>query len=106
MGNEAAETGDLRSLLAQIGTGLDEYLKFEHPDALHPGQRWREHLNVALPREGIGIQRLVAEIVQQVIPNGSAVARPGSVPSSPPAASAQRRSPPLQQALPHRNAMA
>jgi hypothetical protein len=33
--------------LAWIGgnaKGLDEFLKFEHPDALHPGRRWREDL--------------------------------------------------------------
>jgi len=56
---------------------LDEYLKFEHPDALHPSKRWREYLDMALPREGVGIQRVVNELVEHVIPNGSAVARPG-----------------------------
>jgi len=74
---DAAETGDLRSLLSCIGAGLDEYLKFEHPDALHPSKRWREYLDMALPREGVGIQRVVNELVEHVIPNGSAVARPG-----------------------------
>ena len=77
MASERAETGDLKSLLAQIGAGLDEYLKFEHPDALHPSASWREHLNIELPREGIGIQRVVDELVTQIIPNGSAVPRPG-----------------------------
>jgi len=75
--SDAAETGDLQALLARIGAGLDQYLKFEHPDALHPSRHWREHLNRALPREGIGIQRVVDELVQQIIPNGSAVPRPG-----------------------------
>ena len=41
MNAERAETGRLQALLSQIGAGLDEYLKFEHPDALHPGRRWR-----------------------------------------------------------------
>lgn len=77
MVSDAAETGNLQSLLSRLGAGLDEYLKFEHPDALHPGQRWREHLNLALPREGIGIQGVLGELVAQVIPNGSAVPRPG-----------------------------
>ncbi|HEY0464797.1 MAG TPA: pyridoxal-dependent decarboxylase [Polyangiaceae bacterium] len=77
MTREAAETGKLQSLLGQLGAGLDEYLKFEHPDALHPGQRWREDLNLALPQAGIGIQRVLNELVAQVIPNGSAVPRPG-----------------------------
>jgi len=77
MASDAAETGNLQSLLTQLGAGLDDYLKFDHPDALHPSKRWREHLNQALPREGIGIQGVVAELVQQIIPNGSAVPRPG-----------------------------
>src|SRR6188768_3558514 len=77
MPNDAAEAGALQSLLRQIGAGLDEYLRFEHPDALHPSRRWHDHLNVPLPHEGIGIQRVVDELVQHVIPNGSAVPRPG-----------------------------
>jgi aromatic-L-amino-acid/L-tryptophan decarboxylase len=77
MASDAAETGNLQSLLTRVGAGLDEYLKFEHPDALHPSSRWREQLNRALPREGIGIERVVDELVQQIIPNGSAVPRPG-----------------------------
>ena len=77
MSNDAAETGNLQALLSQIGAGLDEYLKFEHPDALHPGHRWREHLDIPLPREGIGIDRVADELVRHVIPNGSSVPKPG-----------------------------
>jgi aromatic-L-amino-acid decarboxylase len=75
--NDAAETGHLRALLSLLGAGLDEYLKFEHPDALHPGRRWHEQLGISLPREGIGIRGVLDELVQQVVPNGSAVPRPG-----------------------------
>lgn len=74
---DAAETGQLRALLSQVGVGLDEYLKFEHEDSLHPGRRWHEHLAISLPGEGIGIAGVVDELVQHVIPNGSAVPRPG-----------------------------
>jgi len=77
MSSDAAETGDLQSWLSQVGAGLDEYLKFEHPDAQHPGARWREHLDIRLPHEGVGIQRVVHELVEHVIPNGSAVPKPG-----------------------------
>lgn len=52
---DRAETGWLRKLLTQIGAGLDDYLKFEHPDALHPGSQWRQYLNILLPRQGVGI---------------------------------------------------
>ena len=74
---DAAETGAVQSLLARVGAGLDEYLEFAHPDAQHPNQRWHEALNRALPREGVGVERVVDELVQHVIPNGSALPRPG-----------------------------
>ena len=77
MTRDAAETGHLQSLLSQIGAGLDELLKFEHPDALHPGRRWREHLDMSLPHDGIGVGRVAEELVKHVIPNGSSLARPG-----------------------------
>ena len=77
MAREAAETGNLHSLLSRLGAGLDEYLKFEHPDALHPSRLWRERLEIALPQAGVGIQRVLDELVEQIIPNGSAVPRPG-----------------------------
>jgi aromatic-L-amino-acid decarboxylase len=74
---DKAETGRLQTLLSQVGEGLDEFLRFEHPDALHPGLRWREHLDIALPREGIGIDAVTAELLEHVVPNGSSVPRPG-----------------------------
>ena len=77
MSNDSAETGNLQALLSQIGAGLDEYLKFEHPDALHPDRRWREHLNISLPHAGIGIDGVTDELVRHVIPNGSSVPKPG-----------------------------
>lgn len=77
MQGDAAETGKLQALLSQVGAGLDEFLKFEHPDALHPGQRWRAHLDIPLPRQGIGIDRVTQELIRHVVPNGSATAKPG-----------------------------
>jgi aromatic-L-amino-acid decarboxylase len=77
MRDDDAETGKMQTLLSQIGTGLDDFLKFEHPDALHPGQTWRRHLDLPLPQHGVGIAAVTEELLQHVIPNGSAVARPG-----------------------------
>ncbi|HJW12054.1 MAG TPA: pyridoxal-dependent decarboxylase, partial [Albitalea sp.] len=77
MSIDAAETGRLQPLLSQIGAGLDEFLKFEHPDALHPSRRWREQLDIALPRAGIGIDGVAEELLRHVVPNGSSVPRPG-----------------------------
>ncbi len=74
---EAAETGRLQALLSRIGTGLDQFQRFDHPDALHPGRRWRESLDIALPPAGIGIDGVTEELLRHVIPNGSSIPRPG-----------------------------
>ena len=77
MFNEQAETGHLESLLAKLGAGLDQYLKFEHPDALHPDNHWREFLDTPLPQQGVGIEQVTQDLIEQIIPNGSPVPRPG-----------------------------
>lgn len=77
MSIDAAETGRLQPLLSQLGAGLDEFLKFDHPDALHPGRRWREQLDIALPHAGIGIDAVTDELLRHVVPNGSSIPRPG-----------------------------
>ena len=77
MQKDFAETGNLQELLSQIGTGLDQYLKFEHLDALHPGYQWRKYLDISLPQQGVGIKQVTEELLKQIIPNGSAVTKPG-----------------------------
>jgi len=72
-----AETGHLQELLARVGEGLDEYLKFEHQDALHVDKNWRQQLDIPLPEKGEGIDAVTRELIEQVIPNGSAVSNPG-----------------------------
>ena len=77
MPTEQAETGRLQILLSQIGAGLDQYLKFEHPDALHSKNNWRETLDIPLPQHGVGIDQVTRELINQIIPNGSPVPKPG-----------------------------
>ncbi len=77
MTQDAAETGRLQTLLSRIGAGLDKFQRFEHRDAQHPGQRWREQLDQPLPQRGVGIDAVAADLLEQIIPNGSATARPG-----------------------------
>lgn len=74
---DAAETGRMQPLLARLGAGLDAYLRFQHPDALQAGARWREALALPLPQAGIGTDAVLDELLQHVIPNGSAIPRPG-----------------------------
>jgi len=77
MSPESAEMGNLRELLGQVGAGLDEFLKFQHPDAMHPDRRWREYLDLPVPQQGVGVGQVVDDLLRQVIPNGSPVPRPG-----------------------------
>jgi aromatic-L-amino-acid decarboxylase len=77
MSKEQAETGNLQALLSKIGSGLDQYLKFEHPDALHEGNSWQTALDIPLPSKGIGIDQITEELINQVTPFGSAVPKPG-----------------------------
>lgn len=77
MSKEKAETGNLQPLLSAIGAGLDNFLKFDHKDALHPDKNWRQALDEELPEYGVGINSVVEELLHQVIPNGSPVPKPG-----------------------------
>ena len=82
MPTEQAETGNVQRLFSIIGAGLDQYLKFEHPDALHD-DRWRELLDTSLPQQGAGIDKIAHELISEIIPNGSPVPRPGFTPFAP-----------------------
>lgn len=77
MKTERAETHDLERLLARVGAGLDRYLTFEHDDAWRSRSDWLGPLGQSLPEQGIGIDAVVDELTRIVIPNGSAVPRPG-----------------------------
>ena len=74
---EQAETGNLQVLLSELGAGLDEFLRFKHPDALCKQSSWKKALDIPLPHQGIGIKQVNREIISQLIPNGSPVPKPG-----------------------------
>lgn len=77
MSKDLAETGQFQTYLSKIGEGLDEFLKFEHPDALASGGNWREKLNEPMPQKGVGIEAVSKQLIDDVIANGSAIVRPG-----------------------------
>jgi aromatic-L-amino-acid/L-tryptophan decarboxylase len=77
MQTDLAQTEDIQRLLSRIGAGLDQFLKFEHPDAVHAGAHWREALDGVLPLQGVGIDQVAEDLLRHVIPNGSAVPKPG-----------------------------
>lgn len=74
---DLAETNNIQKLISQIGGGLDQFLRFEHPDAIRPDANWREYLDVSLPQHGVGIDQVVEDLLKQVIPNGSPIPKPG-----------------------------
>ena len=75
--SDLAETGKLQRLLSQIGAGLDQFLRFEHSDAMLSGNAWRELLDIPLPQQGVGIDEVTRELISHIIPNGSSVVKPG-----------------------------
>ncbi len=75
-GDEAV-TDQIAHFLQQIGISLDEFLKFEHADAFQRSKSWKAQLDQPLPLQGEGIEAVVSELRQTVIPNGSAVPNPG-----------------------------
>ena len=77
MKSEIAETGLLQSMLSKIGCSLDQFIKFEHPDAFQTKQQWLNKLDISLPQQGIGIDKVTEELITSVIPNGSPVGNPG-----------------------------
>jgi aromatic-L-amino-acid decarboxylase len=77
MSQDRAETGRLQELLARIGAGLDDFLKFERPDALSRQQSWRAALVRPVPQQGVGIDEVSRELLEQVIPNGHSLVKPG-----------------------------
>ena len=73
---DKSETGHLTENLQQIGVALDQFLKFDHPDAMHPDANWRSILNETVPSHGAGLEQVVALLTEQIIPNGSAIPKP------------------------------
>ncbi|MFT5506237.1 MAG: aromatic-L-amino-acid decarboxylase [Gammaproteobacteria bacterium] len=70
---DQAEAGNLTRQLMAMGKALDQYLKFEHPDAILTAPEWKAKLESSLPDKGIGIDQLVGEINQYLIPNGAQI---------------------------------
>lgn len=74
---DAAETGRLQALLGRLGGGLDDVLRFEHPDAQAGAARWRARLDRPLPATGDGADAVLEALLHDVLPYGSAIPRPG-----------------------------
>ncbi|HIF17639.1 MAG: aminotransferase class V-fold PLP-dependent enzyme [Cycloclasticus sp.] len=77
MHNEQATCDHLAELLRQITTHLEEFQRFEHPDAVANIVSWKSVLSGHAPEKGIGASQVIAEMGEHVIPNGSQISKPG-----------------------------
>ena len=77
MYEEQAECGQLSKRLNQLTPYLEQYQRFEHPDAMVNVDVWRSGLTRAVPLKGIGAEKVLAEMAEHLIPNGSQIAKPG-----------------------------
>jgi len=75
--HEHADCGNVQAHLSRLGEYLDEYLRFDHADAMHAPERWRSALQQPLPAQGIGIDAVLTEIGRYLLPNASQIPNPG-----------------------------
>lgn len=76
MNEERADCNAFSPHLKKLGEYLDKYLRFEHGDAMSHVDQWRTSLDKTLPEQGLGIDRVIKEMGQVVIPNGSQIPNP------------------------------
>lgn len=77
MKKDRAEVNNLSPRLTQLGAYLDQYLRFEHNDAMQNVSEWKNALDTPLPEKGIGIEKVLEEMGRVIIPNGSQIPNPG-----------------------------
>jgi aromatic-L-amino-acid decarboxylase len=71
------ETARFAELLARIGKGLDEFVEFDHPDAVATRGRWDALADEEVPDVGLGVDQVADELLQVVIPGGTRIPDPG-----------------------------
>lgn len=76
MTQDRADCGHLSGHLKTLGVHLDRYLRFDHPDAMQDPARWQAALGGDLPERGVGIERVLSEMGEYLIPAGSQIPNP------------------------------
>lgn len=75
---DTAETGRLTEAIARLLPHLEEVWRWEEPErALRDRARWQAALDRPLPAEGVGMDQVLDELVDHVIPYGTRVGKPG-----------------------------
>lgn len=75
---DAAETGRLRDAIKKLLPALEAFNQFEGPDpAARRRATWTEALDEPLPRRGVGLDGVLRELTETLIPNGLRIGAPG-----------------------------
>ena len=75
---EPAEVGRIADALAQLLPAIEQF--WAYPDRDDSGARrraWQERLGGALPEAGQGLDAVLADLRESVVPNGSRIGEPG-----------------------------
>lgn len=75
--SDQAYCGPMSPALEQLGQYLDRFNEGGLGDAGLRRPQWQAALQGPLPQQGIGLDKVLQELGEQVIPNGSAVPLPG-----------------------------
>ena len=67
---DRADSGPLSDHLGSLAQSLDRLLRFEHGDCRRRASGWTAGLDQPLPRSGIGIDGLLEEMAEHLVPNG------------------------------------
>lgn len=70
------ETSRFGEYLARVGNALDARVSDSTPDALTMHHAWADLENSELPEVGVGADRVVEQLVEQLIPNGARMTDP------------------------------
>jgi len=77
-GSDPAELGQLTAAVDRILPAIEQFRRYEgRDDAAGRRPGWLARLDVGLPEAGGGIEAVVADLTQVVIPNGSRIGEPG-----------------------------
>ncbi len=71
------EIGRFGDSLSAVGAALDEFARFDRPDPVSRRDEWTARLNRDLPRDGLEIDDVLAELLEVVVPNGDRIPEPG-----------------------------
>ena len=75
---DLADSAHMTEAIAKILPAIQEFYRFEGPDlAVRRSADWKKHLTTPLPQQGKGLDSVLNDLIQTVIPNGLRNGHPG-----------------------------